>query len=75
MPPRRRYVATIKVEADAARDLIGQVYHIADNWDRNGISPSSVSGGYNSGHIVTVDCDESITHESWWEAMQAREKA
>ena len=68
--PRRRYVATLKVQADSERDLIGHLFNIATTWDREGMSRSSVSGGYSSGHIIEVDCDESITHESWEAALQ-----
>ncbi len=69
-PPRRRYVATIKIEADTERDLISHLHNIGHNWEREGISKSSVSGGYGSGHIIEVDCDENITHETWAEALE-----
>lgn len=69
-PVRRRYVAKINLQADTEKDLIRHLFEIATGWDRDGMSSSSVSGGYSSGHIIEVDCDDSITHESWEEALE-----
>ena len=73
--PRRRYVATIELQADTERDLIAHLFSIATNWDREGIALSSISGGYSSGHIIGITCDESVTHESWEAELEEYLKA
>lgn len=68
--PRRRIVAHIKIEADSWDDLETHLSQLAMQIDAEGqLSPTSISGGYSSGHIITTSEDEYITHDSWAAAL------
>lgn len=78
--PQRRIVATIKIGADDAEELIIALQdittEIAMKIDRTG-SPcrDSVSGSPSSGSIVTIVENEGVTHDSYFEEIKRWEKA
>lgn len=61
---RRRIEFTLECGADDWRAVARTLYNLAHRAEAGGLS-TSASGGYDSGHILEVDVDESITHESW----------
>lgn len=70
--PRRRIVADIKIEADSWDALEGHLRSLlTDMVIHERLPVSSISGGYSSGHIISVDEDETITHESWEVELEA----
>lgn len=74
--PRRRIVAHIKIEADSWDDLETHLSQLAMQIDVEGqLPPTSISGGYSSGHIITTSEDETITHDSWAADLEAYLKA
>lgn len=71
--PRRRIVVKIEIEADTWRDLRAAFRQLETSMvtNREGKLHNHVSGGYSSGWIVAADEDDSITHESWAENLDA----
>ena len=67
--PERRHVIEINIEADSEAALIEHLAHILFTFRARGISHSSVSGGYSTGHIITYRVNENVTHESWAKAL------
>ena len=69
--PHRRFEVTITVSADswedASRVIEDLLPHIVDHGPRC----NSVSGGYSAGASVDIREDPEMTHERWWEAMEA----
>ena len=64
--PRRRVIVCAKIEGDSWDDIDRAFYQLRTEIAMSGcLSKSSVSGGYNSGWIITSDEDDTITHESW----------
>lgn len=66
--PRRRFVLGLKLEADSRDDLVAELMNIA-NHIFMGKLPTRVSGDVHSGYVYSLDEDESITHESYVEAL------
>ena len=79
--PRRRIVVLAKFEADSWVALQGQLRSLDTEIAMSGgLSRSSISGGYSSGHIIVSSEDGSIDHDGWairlnehLEAMKAKE--
>lgn len=67
--PRRAYVLELKVEADTLKDLIGYLRNFETELYAGKVS-TGVSGGYSSGAIYSLSVDETITHDSWAEAIE-----
>jgi hypothetical protein len=67
-PPRRAHVLELKIEADTLHDLIGYLRNF-ENQLAAGEITRGVSGGYSSGSIYAYSVDETITHDSWAEAL------
>ena len=67
--PERRHVIDINIDADSEDELIAHLNHILFVFETSGISRSSVSCGYATGHIITYRVNEGVTHESWKKAL------
>ncbi len=67
--PERRHVIEINIEADSEDELIEHLAHILFTFRARGISHSSVSGGYSTGHIIKYRINEDVTRESWVMAL------
>jgi len=65
--PRRRVEVEIKIGADSIADLVRALEQISFDVDRG--SRSVVSGGPNAGWHYRVDEDQTITHASYFEAV------
>lgn len=63
--PRRRVVATITIGADSRMDLEGALETLARSLPHG----NSISGGPRYGWVVDVSEDESITHDSYFDAL------
>lgn len=70
-PPRRAHKFTLTIHADTADDLIGCLRHIEFLLSSEQMGTSYVSGGYASGWTAEYDVDESITHDSYIESLNA----
>ena len=68
-PPERKHIIDINIEADSEEELIAHLEHVLFTFKTSGISRSSVSGGYSTGHIITYRVNEDVTHESWAKAL------
>jgi len=68
-PPERKCVIDINIEADSEEELMAHLEHVLFTFKTSGISRSSVSGGYSTGHIITYRVNENVTHESWTKAL------
>lgn len=68
-PPRRRVVCNLKIQADSIKDLTSALRCLETDIHMG--TRNCVSGGYSSGHILEIDEDESITHDSWFESLEA----
>lgn len=67
---RRAFVLTLTVGADTRRALAGALYNLAYRVEAEEIT-EGVSGGYDSGYTYKLDVDESITHDSYFEELNA----
>ncbi len=70
--PRRRFVMTLELGADSMDALRGDLRSIL--WSLDGIEErpwSSLSGGPATGHILKIEFDPAMTHESYHERLQA----
>lgn len=70
-PPRRRVVLTLTLGADTREDAIRALHVLANDADLDGLPAERSSGGASSGYVLAVDEDETITHESYFEAVEA----
>jgi hypothetical protein len=70
--PRRRIVVNLRIGADSWDELRGTFRELETQIAMYGkLSSNAVSGGYSSGYILDSNEDESITHDSWFEANEA----
>lgn len=70
--PRRRIVMIAKIDADDWESLQGELLHLTRELARHGrLSPSSISGGYSTGHILVTSEDGSIDHDAWAAELDA----
>lgn len=67
--PRRRVTCEIRIGADDFETLIHAVKEILGDL-HEGMSGTYVTGGSTSGYSVTVDEDPSITHDSYFDALE-----
>lgn len=67
--PRRAFVLDLKVEADDLDSLLGYLRSFETDLYLNRIS-TGVSGGYSAGSQYSLSIDETITHDSWAEALE-----
>ena len=75
--PHRRIVFRAKIEADSWDDLYGHLRSLTTQMacDGNRLSTRSVSGGYSSGHIITIEEDVEMTHDKWAAELDAHLEA
>ncbi len=66
--PRRAYMLELKIGADTKNDLIGVLRQLEFEIGAD-LLTQGVSGGYSSGYTYKLDIDESITHDSYIEAL------
>lgn len=69
--PRRRHTLDLAIEADSINDLIGCLNSLAFELSAGQIRDWSISGGYSTSYRLIHSVDESITHDSWFAALQA----
>jgi hypothetical protein len=65
--PRRRVEAVIRIGADSIDDLVKGIYQIAGDVEAG--SREIASGSPSVGWTVEVTEDETITHESYFDAL------
>lgn len=81
--PRRRYQMQLTLGADDLRSLLGALHSIEFDLstEPEDTPRNIVSGGYDSGFVLDLTIDPTITHESWAEyldkylAFQKEEKS
>lgn len=64
--PRRRHVVTIVIGADTEEDLAEALMQVTEETSSEG-----VMGGPRFGYYMTSTVDESVTHESYFAALNA----
>lgn len=69
IPPRRAFRLTLDIEADSREELAAAVRSKALEIDMDQLT-RGVYGGYSSGGTYALDVDESITHDSWADALE-----
>ncbi len=68
---RRRWVLEIKLGADTYEDLTASLVELANDLDRRPPAPINiVSGSPSAGYIATGDEEPTVTHESYFEAVE-----
>jgi hypothetical protein len=67
--PRRAYVLTLELQADSRDDLSAALRQLALEVDRDRIS-RGVWGGVSSGANYSLDIDESITHDLYFQHLE-----
>ena len=68
--PRRAYELQIKIGADDRNALLANLHDIVTSIATER-TISSVSGGYSSSSFFELDIDETITHDAYFERLQA----
>lgn len=71
--PRRAHEFACTIGADTRKALIGKLYDLARHLEAADIT-CGVMGGSDVGAIYAYRCDPSITHESYFELVEARRK-
>lgn len=75
MKPKRTYELQLTIGADTLDDLRSNLRSICIDLERNDITSfSSVSGGYQSNHILTIEHSPTVTHDSYFEALESKER-
>lgn len=70
---RRAHRLTLEIEGDDLQDLVDVLRDIELRLYRDELATgTTIAGGYGSGWIATYDVDESITHERYVAALNAR---
>lgn len=67
--PRRRLEAVIRIGADDIHELVRAIDQISFDVDRGTVR--CVSGGPSSGWFIEITEDESVTHDSYFKALNA----
>lgn len=68
--PRRRYVLKLEMGADTLDDLIADVAHVSLRLAMDDMTVGGL-GGPSSGYSYNFSVDESVTRESYFEAIEA----
>lgn len=68
---RRRFVLIAKVEGDTRRDLADAVHALLYQVEADKLGRSSICGGPSSSHIASLTEDETVTHDSYFAALEA----
>ena len=70
--PRRRLRLQLDLGADTLNDLYHALVSIADDLDHNGVEErDQTTGGYTSGHHLTLTCDPDQTGDQYREQLEA----
>lgn len=69
--PKRRFTIDISIGADDWDTARRELLEVADHIAQHGPECSSVSGGYSAGHAVTITERPEMTHDSYFEALEA----
>ena len=73
--PHRRYQLTLDIGADTYDELLRAIHTFADHMDMNypalDYSTNGASGGVSTGYSYDVKVDNDMTHERWYEELQA----
>lgn len=67
--PRRRCLLTLKLGADDREGLIRELENIAREMRRGHLWGNCAMGGYSAGYALDVSEDETVTHDSYLEAI------
>ena len=70
-PPKRRWQLALTLHADTLDDALSELRCIANDAELDGLPMERTSGGSHTGYHLTVVEDESITAESYEEALHA----
>lgn len=77
--PHRRYQLTLDIGADSYDELLYAIHAFADHMDMNypalDHNTNGASGGVSTGYSYEVKVDTDMTHERWYEELQAYLKA
>lgn len=69
--PKRTFELTLTIGADTLDDLRSNLRSILIDLDREDVTDySSVSGGYQSNHILKIEHSPTVTHDSYFEALE-----
>lgn len=69
--PRRRCVLTLKLGADTRERLIEELEGIARDIRRANLWGECAMGGHSAGYSLNVSEDETVTHDSYFEALKS----
>lgn len=71
MKPKRTYELALTIGADTLDDLRSNLRSISIELDRRDdlTDYSSVSGGYQSNHILKIEYSSAVTHDSYFEEL------
>lgn len=69
--PRRCYTLSIEIGADDWAGVMSDLKHIVDHIKECGERCSSVMGGPSSGYIVNIHHDPGMTHDRYFEILDA----
>lgn len=83
VPPRRRVMLTLKLDADSWGDMADRLRSLARDIDiEGGMGKEGLSAGFNASYTYEASEDPSVTHDSWaaaldvyLEKLHAREQA
>lgn len=68
--PRRRHRLTLDLQADNEQEMVRSLEYIAYLLDTGQLT-KGCSGGVHSGWTYEYSVDESVTHESYFQAIRA----
>lgn len=69
--PHRSYEVSITISGDTWQDIIYQLRDLLPHIEDHGPACNSASGSPSSGHIVYVRHDPTMTHERYFEILEA----
>jgi hypothetical protein len=69
--PRRRVLLTLKLGADNREEMIHALEQIALEMRRGYLMGEAAGGGYSSGYWLKVTEDETVTHDTYFAAINA----
>lgn len=73
--PHRRHVLMVKIEADSKELLIADfkhvLYMVRTKFDEEAEIIDSIMGGSHASNVIMYHEDQNVTHESYWEALEA----
>ena len=69
--PRRRFVLNLRLSADTRDDMVWALYQISREMERNELSNHVASGSPSSGFTLEWSEDESVTHDSYFAAIES----